>query len=139
MKGTIITARERSLFMNRFRLMVVGLVTLAVSAGCNKTVNVEQERAALMSADRDWSQTAQDPEKFATFFADGGSIYPQGMPIVTGREAIQKTFTEVMKSPGFALSWTAAKADVAASGDLGHTAGTYQMTMGGVNEKGKYV
>jgi hypothetical protein len=37
------------------------------------------------------------------------------------------------------LSWTATKADVAASGDIGHTAGTYEMTMGGTTEKGKYV
>jgi quercetin dioxygenase-like cupin family protein len=33
--------------------------------------------------------------------------------------------------------WTPTKADV--SGDIGYTAGTYEATMGGVAEKGKYV
>jgi ketosteroid isomerase-like protein len=125
--------------MSLFPRLLVGLAALAVTTACAPSVNVEQERTALMSADRDWSQTAMDPAKFAGFFADGGSIYPPGMPIVTGREAIQKTFTEITKSPGFALSWVPAKADVASSGDMGHTTGTYQITMGGVTEKGKYV
>ena len=42
-------------------------------------------------------------------------------------------------APGFALQWTPTKAEISASGDLGTTAGTYDMTMGGIAEKGKYV
>ena len=125
--------------MSRFPPLFIGLAALAVGTACAPSVNVEQERAALLSADREWSQTATDPEKFAATFADGGSIYPPGMPIVAGGDAIRKTFTEIAKTPGFALSWVPAKADVAASGDIGHTTGTYQMTMGAVTEKGKYV
>ncbi len=125
--------------MSGFPRLFVGLVALAVSAACGPTVDVEQERTTLLSADREWSQTANDPEKFTATFADGGSIYPPGMPIVAGGDAIRKTFTEMAKTPGFALSWVPAKADVAASGDIGHTTGSYQMTMGGVTEKGKYV
>jgi ketosteroid isomerase-like protein len=115
------------------------LASLAVGAACGPTVNVEQERASLMSADREWSQTANDAEKFAANFADGASTYPPGMPVVTGREAIQKAHAEMTKLPGFSLSWTPTKADVAASGDIGHTAGTYDLKIGGVAEKGKYV
>ena len=59
--------------------------------------------------------------------------------MITGREAIRKTFAQMMTAPGFALSWTAAKAEVGAGGDIGHTAGTYELKMGGVIEKGKYV
>jgi ketosteroid isomerase-like protein len=125
--------------MSRSPWIFVGLATLAISAGCAKTVNVDEERTALMAADREWSQTAKDPEKFAAFFAEGGSIYPPGMPIVTGGDAIRKTFTGITQTPGFALSWAATKADVAASGDIGHTDGTYELTIGGVTEKGKFV
>ena len=94
---------------------------------------------ALMTVDREWSQTTKEPEKFVSYFADGASIYAPGMPMVTGGEAIRKIFTEMSKAPGFALSWTATKAEVSASGDIGYTAGTYEMTMGAVSEKGKYV
>ena len=125
--------------MNRFERMWVALAMLALSVACTKPVNVEQERAALMSADRQWSETAKDPEKFAATFAEDGSSYPPGMPMITGREAIRKTFAQMMTAPGFALSWTAAKAEVGAGGDIGHTAGTYELKMGGVTEKGKYV
>jgi ketosteroid isomerase-like protein len=124
--------------MSRVLWLMVGFASLAV-AGCGSTVNVEQERAALMAADRAWSQTTKEPEKFVAFFADGASIYPPSMPIITGGDAIRKTFAEMSGSPGFALSWNATKADVGTSGDVGYTAGTYQMTMGGVTEKGKYI
>jgi ketosteroid isomerase-like protein/quercetin dioxygenase-like cupin family protein len=124
--------------MSRFPWVAIALASLAVSAACRPTVNVEQERTALMSADREWSQTSKDPDKFAEYFAEDAVSYPPGMSTIKGREAIRKTFTEMMKAPGFALSWTATKADVAASGDIGHTAGTYEMSMGGPTEKGKY-
>ena len=124
--------------MNRYRWLFTGLVA-AVAAGCAPTVNVEQERTALMDADSAWSQTTKEPEKFVAYFADGASIYPPGMPVVTGAEAIRKSFTEMSAAPGFALSWTPTKAEVGAAGDIGYTTGAYQSTMGGVAEKGKYV
>ena len=114
-------------------------VSLLVLAGCARTVNVEQERTALMTVDREWSQAAKDLDKWGSYFATDATAYPAGMPAVTGVDAIKKTFDEMMKSPGFALSWTAAKADVAASGDIGYTTGTYEMTAAGAMEKGKYL
>ena len=126
--------------MSRFPSVAITLASVVISAAaCSPTANVEQERTALMSADREWSQTAKDAEKFAANFTDDAVSYPPGMPSVKGREAIQKAHAEMTKTPGFALSWTVTKADVAASGDIGHTAGTYESTMGGVTDKGKYV
>jgi ketosteroid isomerase-like protein len=128
--------RRKEPFMNRFSGLIVGLVVIAAAA-CAPSVNVEQERATLLAADRDWSQTTKEPEKFVSYFADGAAIYAPGMPVVTGTEAIRKTYTEMSKAPGFALSWTPTRADV--SGNIGYTVGTYQMTMGGTTEQGKYV
>ena len=125
--------------MYRSVRLIVGLVSLASSAACAQTVNVEQERASLMAADSAWSQTTKEPEKFVAYFAEGAAIYAPGMPIVTGTDAIRTTFTEMAKTPGFSLSWTPTKAEVAASGDVGITSGTYDMAMGGTSEKGKYV
>ncbi len=125
--------------MDRSVWLIVGLASLAAGAACTQTVNVEQERAALMAVDREWSQTTKEPEKFVAYFADGASVYTPGMPIVTGGDAIRKSFTEMSKAPGFALSWTPVKAEVGASGDIGYTTGAYEMTMGGTSEKGKYV
>lgn len=125
--------------MRRFVWVIAGLASIAAGAACGQSVNVEQERTALLAVDREWSQTTKEPEKFVSYFADGATVYAPGMPAVTGGEAIRKTYTEMSKAPGFALSWTPTKADVSAGGDLGTTAGAYEMTMGGTSEKGKYV
>lgn len=115
------------------------LLIVAGTASCGSRVDVAQERERLLSRDREWSQAVKDTDTFMSFFASEASAYQPGMPIVVGTDAIRKTFTEVASSPGFSLQWTANKADVGASGDLGYTAGTYEMTMSGAREKGKYV
>lgn len=119
-------------------MWVVGFAAL-LAAGCGASVNVEQERSNLLALDREWSGTTKDAATFVSYFAPDASAYTPGMPVVTGAEAIGKTFAAMSAAPGFALSWTPTKADVSASGDMGSTAGTYEMTMGGVTDKGKYV
>ena len=120
------------------RRWLLGLVAL-LTVACAPAVDVEQERTALLALDREWSQTTKDVDKFTSYFAADASVYPPGMPVETGAAAIREMFTKMSAAPGFAIQWTATKADVSASGDLGLTAGTYEMTMGGAAEKGKYV
>src|SRR5688500_4868006 len=55
-----------------------------LGAGCGASVNVEQERSALLAVDREWSQTTKDTDKFLSYFAPDASAYPPGMPIATG-------------------------------------------------------
>jgi ketosteroid isomerase-like protein len=117
-------------------LLVAGT---ALTVACGPSANVEQERIALMQRDRDWSQTTKDTDKFVSFFASDASSYAPGMPIATGTDAIRKAFTAMSSAPGFSLQWMATKADVSRSEDLGYTVGTYEATMGGATEKGKYV
>ncbi len=121
------------------RRFIVLLGMLSVATGCARSANVEQERASLLALDRQWSQTAKDLDKFMSYFAPDATGYPQGGPAMTGAPAIREAFTQMSAAPGFALSWTATKADVGAGGDVGYTAGTYEMTMGGVTDKGKYI
>jgi ketosteroid isomerase-like protein/quercetin dioxygenase-like cupin family protein len=122
-----------------YRYLCVVAVVATVAAGCSQSVNVEQERSALLALDREWSQTTKDTDKFLSYFAPDASAYPQGMPVATGTAAIREAFTQMSAMPGFSISWTPTKADVSAAGDLGYTAGTYDMTMAGASEKGKYI
>lgn len=85
--------------MSRFLGLIIGLAALATA--CGPTVNVEQERTALMSANRAWAQATKEPEKFVSFFAEGGSIYAPGMPLITGVEAIRTSYTEMAKTRAF--------------------------------------
>ena len=123
--------------MNRY-VCAVGLAALLAGA-CERpvTINVEQEREALMQRDRDWSQTTKDANQFLAYFTSDGAVYSPGMPVVKGTDALRKSYTEMSSAPGFSLTWTVAKAEVAASGDMGYTAGSYKLAMGGAPEVGK--
>lgn len=121
--------------MRRY-LCAVALVGLV---GCASSANVEQEQTALMEADRAWSQVARDVDKFVANFASDATIYAPGMPAVTGTDNIRKTYSEMVSAPDFSLSFSPSEAVVAKSGDVGYTSGTYEMSMAGTSEKGKYV
>lgn len=115
------------------------VVMAALAAGCGTSVNQQEERNRLLALDREWSESSKDTEKYLSYFAPDASVYPQGLPVVTGTAAIRDAFSKMSAMPGFSVSWTPTKADVSTAGDLGYTAGTYEMTMTGATEKGKYV
>lgn len=119
----------------------IGAIGLAVvlTTACGASVNVEQERTALMQRDREWSDSTKDPDRFASFFVADGAFYPPGQPAIVGVDAIRKDFAQAAATPGFSVQWTPNRADVSSAGDLGYTMGTYTSTMGGGSEKGKYV
>jgi ketosteroid isomerase-like protein len=122
--------------MRRYVLLMGVMLT---AAGCAGSVNVEEERNSLLAVDREWSQTTKDLDKFLSYYTPDATSYPPGMPAVTGTDELRKMFSAMMSAPGFSLTWTATKADVGASGDLGYTAGTYQMSMAGAMDKGKFI
>lgn len=126
------------------RRLLALVVAALVSASCAQTVNVEQEKAALMAKDAEWAAVAADSAKFASYFAPDGRFGLGGMPELKGPKAIQDALAPLTKAPGFHVTWTANRAEVAASGDIGYTAGAYQLTVNNAagvasTEKGKYV
>jgi ketosteroid isomerase-like protein/quercetin dioxygenase-like cupin family protein len=123
--------------MRRY-LSVLSLAAL-LAAACGPSVNVDQEKTTLLARDREWSQTTKDMNKFVSYFAPDGSFYPPGMPVAAGSTAIMDTFMKISATHGFAVQWTPTKAEVGAAGDVGYTVGTYDASMNGTREKGKYV
>jgi len=122
--------------MRRY-LCILGVMVSA--AGCARSADVEQERTALLALDAEWSKSAADVDNFMSFWAPDGTAYPPGMPATTGVDNIRKTFSAMAGTPGFSVMWTASKADVAGTGDIGYTTGRYEMTMNGAKDAGKYV
>jgi ketosteroid isomerase-like protein/quercetin dioxygenase-like cupin family protein len=116
------------------------VLMLALSAvGCERSVNLEQERNAVLARDREWAQSTKDPNKFMSFMAQDATVYAPGEPAQKGAATIRTKFEEMSRAPGFSLTWTPDKADVAKSGDIAYTTGSYEVTMAGGAEKGKYV
>jgi ketosteroid isomerase-like protein len=125
-------------------LTLIALAIAFAGVGCASTDHIEQDRKALLERDRAWSQSPPNVDQMVSFFAPDGSFLPTYMPAATGADAIRKSAAQIFAYPGFTLHWTATKADVAASGDLGYTQGTYQVSFQGpggapMSENGKYV
>ena len=115
------------------------LMLALAAAGCARSVNLEQERNAVLARDREWAQSAKNPDTFMSYVAQDATVYAPGEPAAKGAATIRTKFEEMSRAPGFSVTWTPDKADVAKSGDIAYTTGSYEMITAGATEKGKYV
>lgn len=125
-------------------LLTAGAILFALGCGAQQRVDVEAERAAILEADRAFSQTPPDTDAFAAFMTEDGVALGGGAPILRGREAIRASMAEDFGAPGAALQWSASEAEVSACGDLGYSIGTYEQAANDsagnpVKTRGKYV
>ncbi len=116
---------------------------LCVASGAADTKAIEQ---ALRDLDAQWSAAAgtKDLEKTIAFYSGDAIVLPTNAPAATTKEAIRNTWKDLLASPGLAISWKTTKVEVAKSGDIAYTTGTYELTMNDASGKpapdhGKYV
>ena len=62
------------------RRLLTLVVVAIVASSCAQTVNVDQEKAALMTADAEWSKVAKDIDKFVAYFTPDATMSMAGMP-----------------------------------------------------------
>jgi ketosteroid isomerase-like protein len=124
-------------------LLVVGFLSSALPAVAGE---MDAKAKMLAKLDDDWSKAAvaRDVERVASYYAEDAIAYAPDMPIAKGRPAAKKVWAAYFADTTFAISWTTVHAEVAASGDIGYTAGTYEDSLTGpdgkrVVEKGKYL
>ena len=114
------------------------IATVLLSFGCTPpaeepiaeapAVDLEAERDALMAADKKWSESVGDTEEFLSYFTDDAYFMPFNAPLARD-DAIRATWEHLISMPGFAVEWAASSADVAESGELGYTIGTFKLTL----------
>jgi ketosteroid isomerase-like protein len=123
------------------------LALLLIASGCNQAPPDTRaaDEAAVRDADVQWSKTAgaHDLEGTIAFYSDDATVLPPNAPAATGKQAIRALWAP-MVAPDASISWEAGKVEVARSGDLAYTAGTYQLTMkdaqgNPVPDKGKFL
>ncbi|HEY8592694.1 MAG TPA: DUF4440 domain-containing protein [Sphingomicrobium sp.] len=86
-------------------------------------VDTKAEEAKLMQTSRDWSKLAEagkDAQRVAAYWADDAVLMQQGMPTLRGQAAARDMAEQMIKIPGFKISWEPIEAHVAASGDMGY-------------------
>jgi ketosteroid isomerase-like protein len=102
--------------------------------------------ASIREADQQWLKVfaAKDLDKSVAYCVDDASAMSQNTPIATGKEAIRNLFSGFFALPNLKISWQPNRIEVAKSGELGYTSGSYHMTFNDpsgkqLSETGKYV
>ena len=104
------------------------------------------DEAAIRKADTDWANAAQSKQvdSWVAFYSDDAMVLPANDKMAMGKEPIRKAIGDLLAMPGFSVKWQPAKVEVARSGDIGYSQGTYELTMNDpkgqpVTDRGKYV
>jgi ketosteroid isomerase-like protein len=129
--------------MRKLNLALLTLC-LVIAAGCAKKVDLEAERTALRTADTEWSAATTDLETWLGYVAPDGAIQPPNEAAVVGADNVRAWATKMFGMPGFSVSWQPQTVEVASSGDIGWTTGTYTFSAQGpdgtpMNDHGKYL
>jgi uncharacterized protein (TIGR02246 family) len=130
--------------------VMIGLSVLALSlAGCAQPApdTRDADAQALKTLEAGWNQeyAAKDLDKIAGHYSDDAVLMAPGMPASHGKDAIRALLTDMVKDPALSLKFQSATVEVAKSGDVGYTQGSYTMTMTDpaskqvVNDHGSYV
>jgi len=115
--------------MMRMRSIALALSLLLPRMTCAQPPGgSEADRAALFAVDAEFSAAAQKigiAEAFVRYADPEATMLPPGENAVTGAGGIRAQFAGMPAAA--TLAWKPVKAEVAASGDLGYTLGTYEM------------
>lgn len=133
--------------MKRLMMMVLATVTVAVAIGCNRGRDAQSEALAIQDTEKQWNQdyTTKDVDKLVSYYSEDAVMMAPGMAPSVGRESIRATLKQMLADPALTLKFTAAKIDVAESGDLGYARGAYVITMTDpqskkpIHDQGSYV
>ena len=112
----------------RFLPAAVVPAAILLAAGCADTPAPPPppDPSVLMEADRAFAAAvaAGGTEAWVSWFAEDGAQIQPGLGEIRGRDAIRELMAG-LDDPNFSLSWEPRRADIAASGELGWTTGSY--------------
>jgi uncharacterized protein (TIGR02246 family) len=116
---------------------VAGLALLLTGCSQTSTEATAPDGRALRDLEAQWNQDylSKDPEKLVAHYADDAVLMAPAMPASVGKDAIRKTMTEMLKDPALSLKFAPSRVEMAKSGDVGYTQGSYTMTMTDPNSK----
>jgi ketosteroid isomerase-like protein len=126
---------------------VIGALTLSVGkTDSAKSAGEKNEEEALRALDRAWSEAAsrKDVDGVVSYMADDGETLAPNEPAAQGKVAIRASWASLLGLPGVAVRWEPLRVQVAKSGEIGYTSGSYTLSYTGaegktVSDRGKYL
>jgi ketosteroid isomerase-like protein len=121
--------------MNRIQLvcgaLLVGGIAIVAWSGPSAP-----NRDALLRVDREFDAATAEKkfEGFSSFLADNASTLRPDQPVLRGKAAVQQAWKPLLEDKSLSLRWQPISAEIAKSGDLGYTVGSYTLTQ--TDEKG---
>ena len=138
--------------MKAWKTLSSAAVLILAMTGCNQAPppppdTHDAELKEISDTEAQWNKdyAAKDADKITSYYADDAVLMVPGMDAMRGKEAIHTGIKQWLADPALTLTFEASKVEVAKSGDLGYTQGSYKMTMTDpatkkvANDHGSYV
>lgn len=125
--------KEEYLTMKTTLTLAAALGLLFMMAACSHAPadNRDADTKVIRDLETAWNNDikTKDPAKWAGYYAEDAVLMVPGMKPVLGKTAIAEALKQFTADPNLSLSFSANHVEVARSGDLAVTQGTYTMTM----------
>ena len=118
--------------------LVAGLLFALLQSGCMRTPTAATalpdtralDEKAIRDSEAAWVKAfaTKEPEKAAAFYADDAASMLPDTPLMTGRRAIIAGMKPELGDPNFSLVFAPTKVEIAKSGDIAYTQGTFKYT-----------
>ena len=134
--------------MKRLISLCAAAAVALTATACNQAPDThDADVKAIQSSESQWNQDylSKDTDKIVAHYTDDAVLMVPGMPATSGKAAIGAALKQMVSDPALSLKFQASKVDVAKSGDLAYTQGSYTLTLTDpqtkqvVNDHGSYV
>lgn len=117
---------------------VAGLLFAVLQSGCMRAPTAATatpdtralDEKAIRDTEAAWVRAfaTKEPEKAAAFYADDAASMLPDTPLMTGRKAIIAGMKPELGDPNFSLVFAPTKVEIAQSGEIAYSQGTFKYT-----------
>jgi uncharacterized protein (TIGR02246 family) len=118
--------------MKRLAALAGATLIVLMATACNQSADThDADVKAIKNIEAQWNTdyASKDLDKIAAHYATDAVLIVPGMPSTSGKEAIRSALQQMVSDSALSLQFQATKVDVAKSGDLGYTQGSYTLTV----------
>ena len=127
--------------------IAVAVAAASFAFAQDRKVDRKAEEQRIRELDRAWvaAVAKKDAAAVAELYAEDGRLMPPNAEAAVGRRAVEETWGQLFKLPGFSLTFEPHHIEVAEAGDMAYDVGTYSLSLtpgggaGRVQDRGKYL